>query len=64
MNRRRRIHGGIVGAIILARVALGFYDDPLWLWLPVVLGLILLQSATIGFCPVYYLLDKTCPAYR
>ena len=57
MNKRR-IHDGVVGAVITLGVVLGHYVDPLWLLVPGVLGLTLLQSAFTGFCPLYYTLDK------
>lgn len=59
--KRRRLHDGIAGALITAGVALGFYVSPLWLLLPGLLGVTLLQSGFTGFCPVYYVLDRTCP---
>lgn len=62
MNRKRRIHDGIAGAVITAGVGLGYLADPLWLLLPGVLGVTLLQSGFTGFCPVYYVLEKTGPA--
>lgn len=58
---KRRIHDGIVGVLIAAGVLLGYFANPLWLWLPGILGLVLFQSAFSGFCPVYYVLDRTCP---
>ena len=58
---KRRIHDGIVGVLIAAGVLLGYLANPLWLWLPGILGLVLFQSAFSGFCPVYYVLDRTCP---
>lgn len=60
MNKRR-IHDGIVGAVIFITVALGHYVDSLWLIVPAVLGLTLVQSAFSGFCPLYYTLDKMDP---
>ncbi|WP_126456947.1 YgaP family membrane protein [Sulfuriflexus mobilis] len=60
MNKRK-VHDGIAGAVITLGVVLGHYIDPLWLWVPGVLGLTLLQSAFTGFCPVYYTLDKIEP---
>lgn len=59
--KRRRLHDGIAGALITAGVVLGFYASPLWLWLPGLLGVTLLQSGFTGFCPVYYVLDRACP---
>lgn len=58
MSDKRRIHDGIVGVIITAGVALGHWVSPLWLILPGVIGLTLIQSWFTGFCPVYYTLDK------
>ena len=62
MNKKRRIHDGIAGGVIATGVALGYWGSPLWLLVPGILGLILLQSAFTGFCPVYFILDKTCPS--
>ncbi len=58
MHRKRKIHDGIVGVVITAGLALGIWVDPLWFWLPGIVGLLLIQSAVTGFCPVYYTLDK------
>lgn len=58
MNKKRRIHDGIAGAVITAGVLLGYYVSPLWLLVPGVLGVTLVQSAFTGFCPVYYTLDR------
>ena len=60
MNKRR-VHDGIVGAVIFVTVALGHYVDALWLIVPAALGLTLVQSAFTGFCPLYYTLDKMDP---
>ena len=62
MNTKRRTHDGIVGAILTIGVGLGYWLDPLWLLIPGLLGVTLLQSAFTGFCPVYFLLDRTCTA--
>jgi hypothetical protein len=58
VNKKRRIHDGIAGAVITVGVLLGYYVNPVWLLVPGVLGVALLQSAFTGFCPVYYTLDK------
>lgn len=58
MRNKRQIHDGIVGVIITVGVALGYWVSPLWLILPGVIGLTLIQSWFTGFCPVYYTLDK------
>ncbi|MBM4119997.1 MAG: DUF2892 domain-containing protein [Nitrospira sp.] len=56
----RRIHDGIVGAVLTLGVALSYYASPTWLLLPGILGVTLLQSAITGFCPVYFILDRAC----
>ncbi len=58
----RRTHDGIVGAVIAGGTALGFYVDPIWLLVPGVLGLVLVQSGLTGFCPLYFVLNRTCGA--
>ena len=60
MNSKRRIHDAIVGAVVAAGVALGYYVDPMWLLVPGAIGVVLIQSGVTGFCPVYFILDKTC----
>ena len=60
MHRKRRVHDGIVGAVITAGVALGFWVNPMWLWVPGIVGLLMIQSGFTGFCPVYFTLDKLC----
>ncbi len=57
MNKRC-MHDGIVGAVITIGVLLGYYVAPIWLLLPGLIGVTLIQSAFTGFCPVYYTLDK------
>ena len=61
MHKKRRIHDGIAGAVVTAGVLLGYYFNPLWLLVPGALGVVLIQSAFTGFCPVYYTLDKIVP---
>ncbi len=58
MNVKRRIHDSIAGTIVATGVAAGYFSHPLWLLVPALLGLTLLQSAFTGFCPVYYALDR------
>jgi hypothetical protein len=58
MQRKRRLHDGIVGVLVTAGVALGYWVGPVWLWIPGAVGLLLIQSSFTGFCPVYYTLDK------
>ena len=60
MNSKRRIHDAIVGVVVAAGVALGYYVNPMWLFVPGAIGVVLIQSGVTGFCPVYFLLDKTC----
>lgn len=59
---KRRLHDGIVGALVTLGVLLGYFISPWWLWLPLIIGVALIQSTFTGFCPVYYTLDTFCPA--
>lgn len=56
MTGTRRIHDGIVGALITAGVAAGYWADPVWLVVPGAIGLLMIQSWITGFCPVYFAL--------
>lgn len=62
MNQKRRMHDAIVGAVITAGVALGYYVSAQWLILPAVIGVTLIQSGFTGFCPVYFALDRLMPS--
>lgn len=55
---KRKIHDGIVGALIAGGVGLSYWMSPAWLLLPGILALTMVQSAFTGFCPVYFTLDK------
>lgn len=41
----------MAGLVVLISLALAYYHSPLWLWLTVIVGLNLLQSAFSGWCP-------------
>lgn len=58
MNSRRRVHDGIVGLVVTAGTALGYWVEPTWLLVPGIVGLLLIQSWITGFCPVYWTLDR------
>ncbi len=58
MNKRRKVHDGIVGAIITASVLLGIYVNPMFHWVAVVVGVLMVSSAFTGFCPVYFCVDR------
>lgn len=64
MQSKRRIHDGIVGAVIAVGVALGYWVAPVWLLVPGIVGLLMVQSLFTGFCPVYYTLDRLGVAER
>lgn len=57
-GKARKLHDGIAGALITAGVLLGFNMDVNWFWLSGVIGILMLQSAFTGFCPVYFVLAK------
>jgi len=56
--KKRKFHDGIVGVLVLLGVLLGFYINIMWLLVPAIVGILLIQSAFTGFCPVYFTLDK------
>lgn len=60
MNKRK-VHDGIVGLVITLTVALGYWGSPVWLLVPGILGVVLLQSGLTGFCPLYYTLNRIQP---
>ena len=62
MNQRRRMHDAIVGVLVTAGVALGYYVSAHWLILPAVIGVTLTQSGLTGFCPVHFAIDRFMPA--
>ena len=61
MQKRIKVHDGIVGAILLAGVVLGAKVDARWLYLPGIVSALMIPSAFTGFCPVYFVLNKLLP---
>lgn len=57
-EKTRKIHDAIVGTLIVAGVTLGFYAGTIWFCMTSLIGILMIQSAFTGFCPVYFLLDK------
>jgi hypothetical protein len=62
VNHKRRLHDAIVGIVVTAGVALGYYVSAYWLLVPAVIGVTLIQSGLTGFCPVYFTLDRLLPS--
>lgn len=60
MNKRY-VHDGIIGAVVTAGIAAGYYISPVWLLVPAVIGVVMIQSSFSGFCPLYYMLEKISP---
>ncbi|MCE9575956.1 MAG: DUF2892 domain-containing protein [Deltaproteobacteria bacterium] len=58
MTKQIKIHDGVVGALVLASVALGWFVDPRWLALTALTALVMISSAFTGFCPVHYTVGK------
>jgi Protein of unknown function (DUF2892) len=61
MTKKVKIHDGIIGSLLVGSAALAFTVSPYFLWLTGATGLIMLQSAFTGFCPVHYLVNKALP---
>ncbi len=58
MGENTRLHDGIAGALILLGTLLAAFVNVYWLWIPGLVGALMLQSAFSGFCPVYFTLGK------
>jgi hypothetical protein len=43
---------------------LGFFSNPLWFWIPIALGLNLIQSAFTDFCPISRMLGGKSKSAR
>lgn len=61
MGKNTRLHDGILGSLFMLTTILGFYVSPGWHWLSGLVGVVMLQSAFTGFCPLYYTLGKLRP---
>ena len=53
-----RILRGMAGFFILLSLALAYYVDERWLWVPTLVGVNLLQSAFTNWCPMITILKK------
>jgi hypothetical protein len=61
MTKRVRVHDGIIGVLLASTAALAALVDPRFFWLTGLTGLIMVQSAFTGFCPVHYAVSKALP---
>ncbi len=61
MTKKIKIHDGIIGVLLSVSAALAVLVDPRFVWLTIATGVIMLQSAFSGFCPVHYLVGKAFP---
>lgn len=59
MKNKVKIHDGIVGIIYLASILLAVYVNIQWLYLAGAVAVLQVLSMFTGFCPVYFILDKT-----
>lgn len=59
MCREHIVHA-VAGTFVLMGSLLAFFVSPNWIWLPVFVGLNLLQSSFTKFCP----LEKVLEYYR
>lgn len=61
MTKKIKIHDGIIGALLSGSAVLAMTVHPAFIWLTAATGLIMVQSAFTGFCPVHYLVNKAIP---
>jgi hypothetical protein len=61
MKKMIKVHDGIVGALILFSVVLGYKADAAWFMLAGAVAVLMIISALTGFCPVYFLLKQVMP---
>jgi Inner membrane protein YgaP-like, transmembrane domain len=54
-----RVLRGLAGFFILVSLLLAYFVTPKWLWLTVVIGVNLFQSAFTNWCPMMTILEKT-----
>ena len=59
MKSKVKIHDGIVGVIYLSSILLGALVNINWLYLAGAVAVLQIMSTFTGFCPVYYVLNKT-----
>lgn len=64
MTKRVRIHDGIIGALLGGSALLGSLVHASFWWLTALTGVVMLQSAFTGFCPVHFALGKAMPDSR
>ena len=62
MTKRVRIHDGIIGGLLGGSALLAWLLDPRFWWLTALTGVVMLQSAFTGFCPVHFTLAKLMPS--
>jgi len=58
MGPNTRLHDAIIAILIITGSLLGYFVHQYFLFLPILVGAIMLQSFFTGFCPVYYTLGK------
>lgn len=61
MTIQTKIHDGIIAALNLTSLALGYFVSPWWLLLGVAVGLVMVSSLFTGFCPVHWAVGKAIP---
>ncbi len=61
MKNKIKIHDGIVGALIILSIVLGYNVDARFFALAGIVGGLMVLSAFTGFCPVYFILNKCMP---
>ena len=61
MKKKIRIHDGIIGAVLVISVILAVKVHAGWIWVPAILGALMVFAALSSFCPLYFVINKLMP---
>ena len=58
MGPHTKLHDGIIGVLLVVGALLSFYSNIAFVLILGAIGVVMIQSAITGFCPIYYTLGK------
>ncbi len=61
MGTADRVVRAAIGAILVLLAIFGAFASATWFWISIIVGLVLLGTATMKFCPLYRVFGiRTC----